>query len=80
MDLSDPEVVKEIAKRTGSPEAVVKADIANGKIGQKELADILSTQATAAHTQAQTGKLNIDNMSALQKQAFATDVASNPEK
>jgi hypothetical protein len=57
MDLSDPAVITEIAKRTGSPEAVVKADIANGKIGQKEIADIL-------HTQAQSGKLGADTAEA----------------
>ena len=60
MDLSDPKVIAEISKRTGSPEAVVKADIASGKIGQKELADIL-------HTQAQTGKLGVDTAKTTQE-------------
>jgi hypothetical protein len=79
MDLSKPEVVNEIAKRTGQPTAVVEADIRNGKIGQKELADILNTQATTAHTTAATGKLDIENMTALQKKTFVADVTSSPE-
>lgn len=52
-ELLTPEVVKEISKRTGSPEAVVRADARAGKIDQKLLTDIL-------HTQAQTGKLGAE--------------------
>jgi hypothetical protein len=80
MELMKPEVVEELAKRTGMPKEVVETSIRNGDIDAKKVADILSTEATTAHTQATTGKVNIENMTALQKQAFTRDVMSSPEK
>ncbi len=68
MDLAKPEVVAEIAKRTGMPPAVVEADIRSGKIGQKEISDIL-------HTQAQTGKLGAETAETLQKTEEARKAA-----
>jgi hypothetical protein len=80
MELMKPEVVDEIAKRTGMPREVVETSIRNGDIDAKKVSDILNTQATTAHTQATTGKVNIENMTALQKKAFVSDVMSSPEQ
>lgn len=55
--LLKPENVDALSKRLGQPPDVIRADIRNGKLGAKDLADIESTQATTQGTQATTGKV-----------------------
>jgi hypothetical protein len=62
-----------------TPKMVTEHLKSGGAFDAKSLADLASSRATTAHTTAATGKLNIENMTALQRQALVADVTSNPE-
>ena len=72
-ELLTPEVVKEVAKRTGQPEAVVRADARAGKIDQKTLVDIAKDQAATGKIKSETTELDLKNIgSAAENMAWLT--------